>query len=650
MCGIFGEISFNKNLKVNKNHFINCLNLMNHRGPDDSDIFIDNKFAFGHKRLSIIDLSKKGRQPMMSCDKSSLITFNGEIYNYKELKKLLLLKGFKFNSNTDTEVLLNGLIYEGSSFIKRCNGMFAFAYYNKNNNEFLLFRDRLGIKPFFYTIKNNKIIFSSNIKSICAYDLKNYNINLESVSAFFSFRQPLGNKTFFKNIKNLEPGNFIQIKNGKIKIKEYWSQKNLFLLNKENKGKDYYTNKIKDLLNSSVDYRLLSDVKVASLLSGGLDSSIIASIIKKKAKKNFAAYSIGYSYKDYNEFEYSKLAAKKFDLNHRIVSTNAEQYFDDMDELISLRGQPLTIPNEPSQFRLCKDIKKEATVVLSGSGADELFCGYGRIFGSVDDYNKLKNIKKMKFKEKKIFLENVQKRYGKKTFKNKLDHFLTLYSYTNNKIKNKILSNNFDHQKMRKNFYNYFLKLFEEIKSENYSDKMQYVFQKYHLKGILEREDMSSMACGVELRVPFLDHRLVEFAATIPNQFKIFDIKENIVLTSDKSSELFDVTKYILRESFKNHVPKKINERKKIGFPVPLHEWMKQRKIRERICDTLLSYNSTNSGFFNKEYIKKLLDTKNLNFDGSSKVYQNSNANKLWMCYNLEKFFSLKFNMNKNNN
>tara|TARA_B100000963_G_scaffold186448_1_gene162080 strand:+ start:5060 stop:6994 length:1935 start_codon:yes stop_codon:yes gene_type:complete len=643
MCGIFGIISLSKKINIDKNNFQLSLNHMVHRGPDDSGSFMNEKFAFGHRRLSIIDLSKKGKQPMFSYDKSSIITYNGEIYNYQELKKFLIIKGFKFQNNTDTEVLLNGLIFEGPKFIDRCNGMFSFAYYNKKKNEFFLFRDRLGIKPLYYQIHNKNLIFSSNVKSITLYTNNTSDINYESISSYFSYRQPLKNNTFYKNIKSLEPGHFIKIKNSQLKINKYWDQKKFFLNKKISKSEDYFLEKIQNILDSAVSYRLISDVKVASLLSGGLDSSLIASIINKKIHKNFLAYSIGYSYKDYNEFKYSKLVAKKLNMKHFTTSTNAEQYFDDVDELINLRGMPLTIPNEASQYRLCKEIKKKATVVLSGSGADELFCGYGRIFGSVEDYKKIKNLEIFKNKiEMNKFLKNVKSRYGTLKFNNYLDHFLNIYSYTKDDLKSKILSNNFDHVKIKKNIRSFFENLFKENKSDSYLDKMQYFFQKFHLKGILEREDISSMAGSIELRVPFLDHRMVEFAATIPNEFKIKQLNNNLSLTSDISSEVLDTTKYILRKSYKKNIPNQIHDRKKIGFPVPLHIWMNQKKIKDRVSDVLLSNDSKNRGIFNFNFIKKMLKDTSKEFEGSSKIYQSSAANKIWMCYNLERFFSQK--------
>lgn len=641
MCGIFGSITLKKNFKIDKRLFLNSLALISHRGPDDEGYFINDKIAFGHKRLSIIDLSKRGHQPMFSHNKSSLITYNGEIYNFKDLKRDLKFKGYKFKNKTDTEVLLNGLIDQGPNFITKCNGMFAFAFYNKNTKISYIFRDRIGIKPLFYSIDNNQISFSSNLKAISTFT-KNHNIlDQESISSYFSFRQPLGNKTYFKKIHSLEPGHYIEIRNNKIKIKKYWDHKKFFLQNKIDKGEEFYNQKLSNLVESSVKYRLISDVKVASLLSGGLDSTIIAAIINKQIRKNFLAYSIGYSYKDYNEFRYSKLVAKKLNMHHSVISTTAENYFDDMDKLIQLRGSPLTIPNEASQFKLCNEIKKKATVVLSGSGSDELFCGYGRIFGSVEDFKKIKNLDYFKKKsEKSKFIKNMKKRYGKTSFKSITEHFLSLYSYTDENIKKKILHKDINQKKINFNIYDFFSKIFEDKYFDNYLDRMQYFFQKYHLKGILEREDMSSMASAVELRVPFLDHRIIEFAATIPNKYKTKVIRKQLELTSDKSSEVNDITKYILRKAFENEIPKQILDRKKIGFPVPLHTWMSQKKIKDRIYETLLSSKSKNRGILDTNYLKKLLSRNDISsFSGSSKVYQSSSAHKIWMCFNLEKFF-----------
>ena len=638
MCGIFGQISLKNNLKFKKKEFLKCLSYIAHRGPNDQGYKNYSKAIFGHKRLSIMDLSKRGSQPMVSDDGNYTITYNGEIYNFEELKSNLIKKKYKFKSKSDTEVLLYGLIEEGPSFIQKCNGMFAFSFYDKKKNTTFIFRDRIGIKPLYYSIYQNKLTFASNIKPIYEYNGIKKIINLQSVSSYFSFRQPINNETFFKGISSLEPGHYIQIKNSRIKIKKYWHLESFFSKRYKDKGENYYKNKLKKLLYSSIKYRLISDVSVASLLSGGLDSTIISSIINELMGKNFLAYSIGYSEKGYNEFKYSQLVARKLNMKHKIFKSNVTSYFTNMKKLISIRNHPLTIPNEVSQYELCKSIKKHATVVLSGCGADELFCGYGRIFSSVDDYNKIKNLKEDEVRKK--FLKNVKLRYGKVDFKNYLDHFLSIYPYTNMHLKKKILNKKFDHKKIEKNIISSFKKIFNEVKLNNYSAKMQFFFQKFHLKGILEREDISSMAASTELRVPFLDHRIIEFAATIPLKYKISTKKKSEELTSDKTSEVYDVTKYILRRSFENKIPKAILNRKKIGFPIPLHDWLKNKEIKKKIVSTLMSKSCKKRGIFDNENLAILI--KDISFDkflGDSRVYQNSLSTKIWMCFNLETFF-----------
>ena len=644
MCGIFGQIAIEGNIKTHKQKFLNTLNKLNHRGPDDEGFYINNKIAFGHKRLSIIDLSKSGNQPMISRNKNHIISYNGEIYNYKELKNDLISKGYKFFSNTDTEVLLNGIIDEGVHFINKCNGMFAFAYHDIKKNISYIFRDRVGIKPLFYTTVNKKLTFSSESKLINSYlDISNV-INEMSIYAYLSYRQPIKNQTYFKNINSLEPGHYIEISNGKIKKKKYWDFENFYKESRIDRGENFYIEKLKSILESSVEYRLNSDREVASLLSGGLDSSIISALINQSGVKNFKAYSIGYSGDGYNEFKYSSLIAKKFSMDHRIIKSNSTEYFDDMEKLIEIKEQPLSIPNEVSQYRLCKEIKKHATVVLSGTGADEIFCGYGRIFGSVYDYNKLKykNFFK-KDKDRKTFINNFKKSYGVDNFKNQIEHFNHLYSYTNTKMKADILSDKINTKKLNEKSKDFIRDVFESSNSKNYLSKMQHLFTKYHLKGILERDDISSMAASVELRVPFLDHRMVEFSATIPEKYKIMIRKKNLTMTSEKISEKYDIPKYILRKTFKDLVPSEILNRPKVGFPVPLHKWMSEKKIKDRIYSVLTSTQSITRDIFDHNYIKKILSDKNIfEFGGDSRKYQSSLASTVWMCYNLELFLSKK--------
>lgn len=642
MCGIFGEIAIRGSLKTNKKLFLNALDALSHRGPDDKWHYISDKVSFGHRRLSIIDLSKKGKQPMFSIDKNHMITFNGEIYNYRQLRDELRTKGYKFSNNTDTEVLLNGMIDQGVKFIEKCNGMFSFAYHNFKNNISYIFRDRLGIKPLFYQIYRNQLIFSSEVRPLTNYKNTNKNLDLNSIYSYLSFRQPIGNQTYFKEIKSLEPGFFIEISNGKIVKKKYWDFEKSFEEANTDKGENFYIQTLNELMASSVNYRLISDVNVASLLSGGVDSSIISALIKQRNIHDFNAFSIGYDYEGFNEFKYSSIVAKSADMKHRKIISNSTDYFEDMDKIIRTKGQPVSIPNEVSQYRLCKEIKKYATVVLSGTGADEIFSGYGRIFGSTKDYYKLKSKRYFKNdKERRDFLKNFKSFYGKTNFKSNLDHFYHLYSYNSFDLKKNILDNNFNIGLNDNKCKTYLNNFFKNTKNKTYDSQMQYLFTKFHLKGILERDDFSSMLASVELRVPFLDHRIVEFAATIPNKYKLKVIKEKNKLISEQISENYDIPKYILRRSFKKIIPNKILNRPKVGFPVPLDSWMNNSKVKDRIFSTLTSLNTKNRGIISQKFINKIVNKKDFtdkNLD--SRKYQSTLASSIWMCYNLETFLN----------
>jgi len=266
MCGILGQISIDSQIKINKPLFKEALDLMIHRGPDDSGILMDDKFIFGHRRLSIIDLSSSAKQPMVSGCGNIIINFNGEIYNFKELRIKLREKGYIFKTNSDTEVLLNGYLCDGIDFINKCIGMFAFALFDKRFNKSYLIRDRLGIKPLYYCIHRGRITFASEIKSIIAYEDIEKELNLDAVSAYLSFRYPILNDTFFKNIVAIPPASYIEIEGDTIKTVNYWNPINEISEQKTDKGEEWYISELSRLLKSSTIYRKISDVPVGVLL------------------------------------------------------------------------------------------------------------------------------------------------------------------------------------------------------------------------------------------------------------------------------------------------------------------------------------------------------------------------------------------------
>ena len=624
MCGILGSNGF-----FNKKEFIQALNLQKHRGPDDHGFYRYKKITLGHRRLKILDLTKSSSQPMESENKDKVIVYNGEIYNFKEIKKNLEDKGIKFNTTGDTEVLLKGYEYYGEKIFSQLIGMFSFAILCKSKNKIILARDRLGIKPLYYYFKDNQFIFSSEIKSILKLK-KKYELNLSAVSSYLSFRYPIGEKTFFKDIYEVPPGNFMIFSKNQIKTKEYWSLKKFFQRKKKINFKKSKL-ELERSLKKSLDYRLISDVPVGAFLSGGLDSSILASMMakSKSMSKKINTYTAGIKNHP-NEFKYSMKVSKMYSLKLNKIEVNESQYAKKIKELIRFKDAPLGVPNEILIHEMSKQMKKKISVVISGEGADELFGGYGRIFIGDEDYKKL-NKKNINYKLKK----KLSNKYKNLKFKNNFQHFMYNYSYFSNELKNKIFKN-----KLKTNFIENELnrslkKNFPISKKIKYFDAMTYFFIKVHLKGLLQRIDAMTMASSVEARVPFIDHKVVELAVMLPKRFKIsninrIDTKSDI---SDEISEKKDITKYILKETFKKILPKKIVERKKVGFPIFLEK---------------LFNNQANIAKYKKQISKSTFCNRYLNIDFLLNILKNTKKNHkdsllIWMIINLDNFYKIYF-------
>ncbi len=630
MCGICGIYNIRSNTKasrISNKIILDMTRCLAHRGPEDQGTYTDNRIALGHRRLKIIDLSKKGHQPMSDSEKDIFITFNGEIYNFQEIKDQLIKKGHHFNSKSDTEVIIYAYKEWGIDCIKRFNGMFAFALYDKRYDKLFLVRDRLGIKPLSYTILNNKILFSSEIKSILKYPGFNKEINWKAISSYLSYRYVLGEDTFFKNIYSVEPGHYLEIKKGNIRKVEYWD---IPLPQKKDLGKKYYIKKIRELLTESVKLRMISDVPLGAYLSGGLDSSIVVSIMSRLTKEHVKTYSIAFKQKEFNELKYAKMIADRYKTDHKEIVIDAERYLNAMKNLIRCKDAPLAVPNEIPIFFLSKDLKKDITVVLSGEGSDEIFSGYGRLFRSPFDYQRLKLIPKT---IRKRFFRSLNRKYKGKDFSSEMEHFLFQYDYFQEK--NTIYN---DHMKKisrnDKELVRIFDRYFRKASDLDYYDKISYVFEKLHLLGLLEKLDNPTMATAVEGRVPFVDHNLVEFMFTVPHKYKLkWKSKKARIKAffknTDEISENLDITKYILKEAFKKDIPKEIIRRKKKGFPVPLDTWFKGKFV-DYAKRMILSEDSKTKAIFDQDKLKAWIDNNLKNKD--DKEF----GKKLWMILNIE--------------
>ncbi len=626
MCGIAGFT--HQQSKNSRPLLTRMVGTLRHRGPDDEAFYVSDKIAFGMRRLSIIDLTP-GIYPIKNERGNLILIFNGEIYNFGEIKRELEKFGHRFKTKCDGEVLVHAYEQWGENFLSRLNGMFALALWNKKEKRLFLARDRLGIKPLYYALLGGDLVFASEIKAILKHPEFKKKPNLKVLGSYFSFRYIVGEETFFEKIYSLPPGYFLVWQEGKVKKKRYWDLP--IIADKKGEDLEFYLEKTKLLLKKSVKRRLISDVPLGAFLSGGLDSSIIVAIMSNYSNRPVKTFSIGFAEKGFNELTYSRRIAKRFKTDHQEIILKGVDYIDLMSKLIKFKDAPLAVPNEVPLYLMSKELKKIFTVVLSGEGADELFGGYGRIFRSPFDYQRLKLIPTS---ARERFLPNLYRKYKGFDPENELEFFLYLYRYTPLKEQREIFSSQVN-EIVKNDQYGIavFQSFFQKTKDLSFYERVLYVFQKLHLLGLLHKIDTTTMAASVEGRVPFVDHELVEFVNGIPFGDKIpwkslTDKLVSLFLNCNQISEKHDVPKFLLKKNFEGILPKRIVWRKKVGFPVPLDDWFKG-SFKDYARKILLGSKSKSRGLFNLKNVEKMIRT-----DSGEKF-----GLKLWQMVNLELWF-----------
>jgi asparagine synthase (glutamine-hydrolysing) len=612
MCGLLAYIG-----KTNQKKFLQGLDLIKHRGPDHTGYQTFENIYFGHQRLKVIDLSDNANQPMTSSCGRYVCIYNGEIYNYKNIKTNLIKKNIKFYTKSDTEVLINAYKYWKDKCLNYFEGMFAFVIYDKKTRKVFAARDRSGIKPLFFYYKNNTFCISSEVLPIIKL-IDSYTLNKKSISSYLSYRYVINNETFFNEINEVPAGNYLIFSNKKIFIKKYWNINNYQKSQRLNEKVSI--NKLKTLITSSVKKHLESDIPVSAYLSGGLDSSIMVYEMSKLTLKKINTFCVHFEGGDTEDLNYSRQLSKKLKTNHNEIYISKKDYNNKLDEFNNTSSYPLGVPNEIGINVSSDHIKNLGSVIITGEGADELFGGYGRIFQAPHDYQLLKNFKNLNNNLKsKLFTK-----YGNKKFKNELDHFLYLYDYCPYK-------KNFLDKKFNFNHKNVFQNTFDsKTSTSDYFDKIQKTFIKIHLPGLLKRVDINTMSSGLEARLPFLDNDIVEFALRLNNNLKIKLKDRNIVqsLVSSEISETHDIPKFILKKLYEKRLSKDLTYRKKKGFPVPLDKWFfseKDFKIQKIITGNLYK-----SGILSRS-IK----------DNIKKLQRNDYSSQLILrLFSLEKFYS----------
>lgn len=633
MCGIAGIINLDKK-RVELKTLQEMNNALIHRGPDDEGVFVEKNIGLGHRRLSIIDLSASGHQPMFYSErqrstssaydnKNLVIVFNGEIYNYIEIKEELLKKGYKFKSQTDTEVILASYQEWGEKCLEKFNGMWAFAIWDKRKKLLFCARDRLGVKPFYYFQNRHKFVFASEIKAILVDPEIKAAPNEKIIWDYLiSGLVEHTAETFFENIKELPGGHYLTInfksQNPNLKIKKYWdvslTRKTVFQNNND------YAKHFKELFSDSVKLRLRSDVPIGSCLSGGLDSSLIVcqvnDLLESKNKQHtFSACYNPEKYSGCDERPFVELVTQKTGAKSHYVFPSGKQLLKDIDDLVYHQDTPFASTSIYAQWNVFRLAKKHKTkVMLDGQGADELLAGYHGYF-SVYFAKLAQEFKFFKlFSEVGFFINNhpreLQTQFSilaKGAIRGYLGTFMS-------NILQKT-SNEYDLFKSEfKNKYSH--PVLKKVSNDIFQNAL-YNLLKISLSSLLKYEDRDSMAFSIESRVPFLDYRLVEYIFSLPAEQKIHHGQ----------------TKWVLRQAAKDILPEKIRTRQdKIGFATPEEIWIKEN-LREDMRRVFSSTSFNNRGFFVKD---KTLEKFNDFLEGKNKNYH-----LFWRLYNLEKWFRI---------
>jgi len=635
MCGICGVIDL-RNQNVQPRLLQQMCDLIAHRGPDDMGMVmmrgqqyvevkpslqstLENTFeaGLGHRRLSIIDLSDNAHQPMSNEDGMIWIVFNGEIYNFQEIKPELEGRGHHFRSKSDTEVILHAYEEWGIDCLKKFRGMFAFALWDSKGRRLFLARDRLGKKPLVYFSKNGYLAFASELKSLLLIPEIEKKVNSVSIHHYLTYQYVPSPETIFEGIHKLPPAHYLIMDNsGNLKVERYWK---LRFSSAPSKKLDVneISQLIREKLEESVRLRLISDVPLGAFLSGGIDSSLIVGLMAKLSEKPVQTFSIGFEEKDFDELDYARIVAKHFSTDHHefIVKPDA---IDILPKLVWHYNEPFADSSAIPTYYVAKMTKDYVKVVLTGDAGDENFAGYNRYLRSkwVAQFSRIPEKMRRKFLPPFLRLA-AQMHWKEKTF-NRLADFVAAISSNqarnyaeqvkifNAGEKEDLYSPDFIEILKGVDSVDYLVRKYEEAETEDLIEQLLYLdINTYLPEDLLVKMDIATMASSLEARVPFLDHHLMEFIATIPPRLKL------------KGT----VTKYILKEAFSDFLPQPILARKKMGFGVPVSRWFRN-ELKDYIYGILLDSRTLNRGYFRREGIERLLnDHIALRYDHSAKIW-----------------------------
>ena len=597
MCGLVGVYNFNKEW-VSEVALFDANECLIHRGPDAGNIIVHGNVGLAHRRLSIIDLSEKGSQPMLSPDGRYTIIFNGEIYNFVELREQLAEEfGILFTSESDTEVVLNAFIAWNVDSFRRLNGMFALAIFDRLENKIVLARDRYGIKPLYYANYDHTFVFASEIVAIKSYlgESFKYDINQQALAEYAWFGNPLGENTFFENVKEVLPARIFTVTESGIEITRFWEP--VKIKDKQKSSEEDVISRVRMLMEESVKRHLISDVPVGIFLSGGIDSSVITALSSQFYSGKIKTYSVGFDFdKGINELPKAKKLAEQFGTDHNEVYVEAKNLPDVIERLVDAHGEPFADAADIPLYLLTNQVKNEVKVVLQGDGGDEIFGGYSRYF-TLTKQNYFKPWKLLSglpwqminntaLLQKIRFLDAI-------TADNDADKLaLLLTMESKRQAPTKIFSAEINNKLANLNPFKRYHELNDEFKEKDLIQRLFNVDLSCILPDtFLEKVDKSTMANGVEIRVPFLDNDLVEYALSIPSSLKVKN----------------GVKKYLLKKAFEDLIPSDILYGPKTGFGVPYSFWI-QKSLLDFMKGNINDPKVVASGIFNHGIINQFID------------------------------------------
>ena len=620
MCGIAGFIDFHK--KSTKSNIQSMIEPLNHRGPDGEGVSLFKSknaiIGFGHKRLSIIDLSQAGKQPMAL--NHLHITYNGEIYNYQEIKNELLELGHHFNGESDTEMILHAYTEWGIKAVERFIGMFVIALFDEKKQEVVFIRDRAGVKPLFYYQKNDLILFSSELKSFHEHPEFEKKLDLNAVAAYMQYGNVPTPHCIFKNCVKIKPGHYLKInlENKSQQEIQYWNVYDFYNQPKLNLSFPEAKIQTKELLKSAFNYRMVADVPVGVFLSGGYDSTTVSSLIQAESTARLKTFTIGVPDIGLNEAPYARDIAKHLGTDHTEINCSEQEAIEMIKDLPFFYDEPFADSSAIPTTLVSKAARKDVTVALSADGGDEIFGGYNR-YDFMHRYGKtLNSIPKAVRKilvgaMGNISSEKIPVLKDKYNFHNRYEKLKTVLNDPSEKEIMLSLSQQFNDEQMKSVMKSEFTSLPTMFQSkemlEDFKSPLSYMmaidFQTYMLDDILQKVDRATMTNSLEGREPMLDHRILEFAAQLPDEYKYQN----------------GIKKRILREITHDYIPKELLDRPKMGFAIPIAKWLKN-ELRDHVEEYLNEDRIEKQGIFNWEFITKL----KMDFYKGRKEYDS----KLW--------------------